>query len=165
MQDVGFIVIVATVIPLFIVTAVPGVYFLNKMMGASFDEKARAIAPILAQEGILFAEDGVRIRGTWIAPLAVGIRWTNADVRVTSRAIYLMQYSKNFWSRMGQPVLALPLRGAILDPRVAGAVLTGWLETYPREEDGAVILRGGLRAQRFTLRLSLRDVAGFLRCS
>jgi hypothetical protein len=157
-HDVGFLLLVLVVFTLFFSVAIPGVFLFNRALGASFDEKARAVAPILAQEGILFAEDGVRIRGSWVAPLAV-------DVRVTPRAIYLMQYTKNFGSRMGQPILALPLRGAILDPRVAGAVLTGWLETYPREEDGAVILRGGLRAQRFTLRLSVRDVAGFLRCS
>ncbi len=71
-----------------------------------------------------------------------------------------------FGSRMGQPILAFPLRGAILDPRVAMNVRAGWLETYPREEDGAMILRGTLGAQRFTLRVAVRDVAGFLRsCS
>jgi len=157
----AFFVLAFVVMAIFFVVAIPGIILFNRMIGASFDEKARAIAPILEQEGIRFAEDGVRIRGTWIAPLAVGVRWTWADVRVTSRAIYLMQYTRNFGIRMGQPIIALPLRGAILDPRVAASVRLGWLETHPRDEDGTIVLKGGLDAQRFTLHLTLRAPAAF----
>lgn len=149
----------------FFAVMMPVVFVVNRAIGSAYADKARAIEPLLAAEGLRFAEDDVSIRGTWLAPLAVGVRWSRADVRVTERAIYLMQHARMFGQRIGQPTLALPLRGAVLDPRVTANVTTGWLETYPREEGGAVVLRGGLGVQRFTMRLTLRDVAGFLRSS
>jgi len=164
-SGVAFLGLICVVFSLFFAVALPLVTLLNRALGKAFDDKARAIAPILAGEGLLFVEDDVKTRGTWIAPLAVGVRPMNADVRVTTRAIYLMQHRRMFGSRMGQPILAFPLRGAILDPRVVMNVRVGVLETYPREEGGGVILRGTLGVQRFTLRVAVRDVAGFLRCS
>jgi hypothetical protein len=149
----------------FFAVMIPIITLVNRQIGAAYTEKARAIEPILASEGLRFAEDDVAIRGTWMAPLAIGVRWSRADVRVTERAIYLMQHTRMFGQRIGQPIIALPLRGAILDPRVVGSVHLGWLETYPREEGGAVVLRGGLGVQRFTMRLAVRDVAGFVRSS
>jgi hypothetical protein len=94
-----------------------------------------------------------------VAPLAVAVRWTRADVRVTSRAIYLLQYTRMFGVRIGQPILAFPLRGAQLDPFVASSVNSGWLESI--RTDDAAHLAGGLSVQRFDLRALVRDVAGF----
>ncbi len=158
----GFI---CVVFALFFAVALPLVTLLNRAIGKAYDDKARALEGILATEGLRFAEDDVSIRTTWIAPLAFAVRWTRANVRVTGRAIYLMQSTRFLGKRMGQPIIALPLRGAVLDPRTVGLVTLGWLETYPRDEDGAVVLRGGLGVQRFTMRLALRDVAGFVRSS
>ncbi len=67
-----------------------------------------------------------------------------------------------FGVRIGQPILAFALGGALLDPVVAGAVRAGWLASYPEDGGDAVVLTGGLGMQRFTMRLALRDRAGFL---
>lgn len=165
MNDAGFLGLVCVVFGLFFAVALPLVTLVNRAIGKGYDDKARALEGILASEGLRFAEDDVSVRGSWVAPLAVGVKWSRANVRVTERAIYLMQSTRFLGMRMGQPILAFALRGALLDPRAVGLVHTGWLETYPREEGGAVILRGGLGVQRCTLRLAVRDVAGFLRSS
>lgn len=151
---VGVVVFLAAMLPL--------VLLVNRAIGSRYDERARAIAPYLQAEGVRFAEDDVRVRSSWVAPLAVAVRWTRADVRVTTRAIYLLQSARMFGVRIGQPILAFPLRGAILEPAVAASVTTGWLSTYPEEADRAITLKGGLGVQRFTMRVQVRDVAGFL---
>jgi len=146
----------------FLAASLPLVLLVNRAIGSRYDERARAIAPYLRAEGVRFAEDDVRVRGSWVAPLAFAVRWTRADVRVTTRSIYLLQSTRMFGVRIGQPILAFPLRGAVLEPAVAASVTTGWLSTYPEEGDGAITLKGGLGLQRFTMRVQVRDVAGFL---
>jgi len=159
----GIVLFAAVVVFGFFVVATPAVLLLNRAIGRTYDELARSLEPYWQAEGIRFREDGVRTRGTWLAPLAVGVRWTLTDVRVTSRGIYLVQSTRMFGMRMGQPILAIPQPGATLDPNVTGRVKVAWLKTYPRLEDnGAVVLEGGLGLQRFTLRLALRDPAAFL---
>ena len=146
----------------FLVVMLPVVALVNRAIGSRYDERVVAIAPYLQAEGLRFAEDDVRARTGWLAPLAVAVRWNRADVRVTSRAIYLLQNTRMFGMRIGQPILAFPLRGAVLDPAVAGAVSAGWLSTYPQGGAEGVMLTGGLGVQRFSMRLSLRDPNGFL---
>ena len=105
---VGFVVV-------FLAVMLPLVVLANRAIGSRYDERAALIAPRLAAEGLRFVEDDVRIRAGWVAPLAVGVRWTRADVRVTTRAIYLVQNTRMFGARMGQPILAFALRGAEID--------------------------------------------------
>jgi hypothetical protein len=143
----------------FLVVMTPVIMLVNRSIGATYDRRAAAIAPYLQAEGMRFSEDGVRMRASWVAPLAVALRWKTVDVRVTSRAIYLVQSTRMFGMRIGQPILAFPLRGAQLDPFVASNVMTGWLGTI--RTDDAAHLTGGLSVQRFTMRLAVRDLAGF----
>ena len=51
-------------------------------------------------------------------------------------------------------------RGAQLDPFVATSVTAGWLEKI--STDDAAHLAGGLSVQRFSMRLAVRDVTGFV---
>jgi len=147
----------------FLVVMTPLVILVNRAIGASYDQRAAAIAPLLQSEGVRFWEDGVRVRASWVAPLSVGVRWSWADVRVTSRAIYLIQHRRMFGVRIGQPVLAFPLRGAQLDPNVAASVTVGWLSSIGT--DDAAHLAGGLGMRRFSMHLAVRDVAGFARAT
>ena len=78
---------------------------------------------------------------------------------MTSRAIYLIQYTRMFGARIGKPILALPLRGAQLDPFIGTNVTSAWLEKI--STDDAAHLAGGLSVQRFSMRLAVRDVTGF----
>ena len=149
---IGFVIV-------FLVVMLPLVALANRAIGSTYDRRAIAIGPYLQAEGIRFAEDDVRLRASWVAPLAVAVRWSRADVRVTSRAIYLMQHTRMFGMRIGKPVLAFPLRGAQLDPFVATSVTAGWLEKI--STDDAAHLAGGLSVQRFSMRLAVRDVTGF----
>ena len=147
----------------FLVVMTPIVILVNRAIGASYDQRAAAILPLLQNEDVRFWEDGVRVRATGSRPLAVAVRWSWADVRVTSRAIYLMQHRRMFGMRIGQPVLAFPLRGAQLDPNIAMNVTAGWLESMSTAD--AAHIAGTLGVQRFSMRLAVRDVAGFARAT
>jgi hypothetical protein len=146
----------------FMVVMTPVVVLVNRAIGSGYDARAQQLAPYWQAEGLRFAEDEVKTRSTWIAPLAVGVRWPNMDVRVTSRAIYLVQSRRMFGMRIGQPILAIPQPGAALDPAIAHLVTLAWLKVPPRWENVGVVLEGGLGAQRFTMRLMLRDPRTFL---
>jgi hypothetical protein len=161
-QGVFFFLVAGAFVVGFFVVMLPLVAFANRAIGARHDERARAIAPYLHAEGIRFAEDDVRVRSSWVAPLAFAVQWTRAEVRVTTRAVYLLQSTRMFGMRIAKPILAFPLRGAVLDPAVAASVSVGWLSTYPQESNGAATLTGGLGVQRCTLRVAVRDLRGFL---
>ena len=143
----------------FFVVMTPLMILVNRAIGSTHDRRAALIAPYLQAEGVRFSEDGVRVRASWVAPLAVSVRWSFADVRVTSRAIYLVQHTRMFGVRIGKPILAFPLRGAQLDPFIATNVTSAWLEKITT--DDAAHLAGGLSVARFSMRLAVRDVAGF----
>jgi len=146
----------------FFAVAVPVVVLINRAIGRTYDELARSLEPYWQAEGLRFREDAVRTRGMWLAPLAVGVRWTLTDVRVTSRGIYLVQSTRMFGVRIGQPIMAFAHPAQALDPVVAGRVKVGWLKAYPRLEGAAAVLEGGLGVQRFTLRMQLRDATSFV---
>jgi hypothetical protein len=143
----------------FLVVATPIVFFVNRAIGATYDQRAAGLAPHLHAETVRFAEDDVRIRGTWIAPFGVSVRWSRADVRITTRAIYLLQHARMFGRRIGKPIVAFPIRGAQLDPWVAANVTLGVLESI--RADDAAHLVGTFVLQRFSMRLAVRDVTGF----
>jgi hypothetical protein len=143
----------------FFVVMLPLVALVNRAIGRSYEQRAIALAPHLQAEGLRFVEEDVRIRASWAAPLAVAVRWTRADVRVTTRAIYLMQHTRMLGMRIGRPILAFPLRGAVFDPAISSMASVGWLESI--RTDDAAHLAGGLGVQRFTMRLAVRDVTGF----
>jgi hypothetical protein len=158
----AFVLLAATVVIGFFVVAIPVVLLLNRAIGRTYDELAQSLEPYWQAEGVRFREDAVRTRGTWLAPLAVAVRWTLTDVRVTSRGIYLVQSTRMFGMRIGQPILAIAQPGATLDPGIAGRVKVAWLKTYPRLDKDVVLLEGGLGVQRFTLRLELAGLGAFL---
>ena len=147
----------------FLVVMLPIVALVNRSIGSVYEQRAAALGRYLQNEGVRFAEDDVRVRGSWIAPFAVAIRWSQADVRVTTRAIYLLQHTRMFGMRIGKPILAFPLRGAQLDPYVASIVTLGWLESI--ETNDAANIAGTLAVQRFSMRIAVRDVAGFARAT
>ena len=147
----------------FFLVMLPILALVNRAIGSTYDQRAAALAPHLRDEGLQLSEDGVRLRASWVAPLAVAIKWSRADVRVTTRAVYLMQHTRMLGMRIGQPILAFPLRGAQLDPRVTVCVSTGWLDSIKTGD--AVELSGGLGVQRFTMRLEVRDVEGFAKAT
>jgi hypothetical protein len=161
-SGVGFFVLAIVVVVAFFVVMTPLVVLANRAIGAHYDQKAWAIAPYLDAERVVFAEDGARMRLSAVAVLAVGVQWRTVNVRVTTRAIYLFQSSTAFGARLGQPILAFPLRGADLDPFVAASVVRGWLGTAPAEEGGFVVFSGGIPAQRVSIRLGLRDPRAFV---
>lgn len=162
-DGVAFFLLAVVFVVGFFAVMLPLVMLANRAIGSMYDAKARAIAPYLAAEGVVFAEDGARLRLAAVTVLAIGVRWNYADVRVTSRALYLFQSRKVLGGRKGQPVIAFPLRGAALDPFVASQVIVGWLGTAPAEEDGGgVAFSGGLPMQRISVRLLLRDPRGLV---
>lgn len=137
----------------------------NRVIGRHYDELAARVMPLVEAEGILAGEDDAGVRGRWIAPLAIGIRWGQAHVRVTSRAFYVFQFRRLPFGagRMGQPILALVPPGGAVDPRIAGYVRAGVLTAPPRVENAALVLEGTLGVQRFSLRVTVRSFEPFLR--
>lgn len=133
---------------------------LNREIGKGYDERAALLWPILENEGIRFGEDGVKLTEKWRAFLAFAWRQYDASVRVTTHAIYIFRYRNNLGERMAQPILAFPLPGQSLASQTSLYVLSGMIETIEYEATDA-ILRGRLRSQRFTLRLSLQNVRAF----
>ena len=118
-EGVVFFAFAAFVMLLFFAVTLPVVIFINRQIGKSYDENARLVFAQIPMEGILFAEDDVAMRLSSVAFLAVGIRWGRADVRVTQRGLYIAQWRKTWFGRMGQPVILIALTPFGLDPSVA----------------------------------------------
>jgi hypothetical protein len=159
--NVVFLAIVIAVAVLAVATMFAFVWFANRAIGRHYDELASRIAPFIDVEGVVYAEDDVRTRSTWLAPLAVGVQWGRAHVRVTRRAVYLFTFRKLPLSagRMGQPVIGATWAQLALDPRVGALARSAVLTERPTIDGGVVVLAGLLGRQSFRYRLSSRAPA------
>jgi hypothetical protein len=162
-SDDAFLALLGVVAVVAIAAGVAGVVFVNYVIGRNYAAQATALAPILATEEILFSENDVRTRMRWIAPLAVALQWPRVNVRVTSRAIYLVQYRILFGWHMAQPILAMALAPRSLAPEARPHVHEAFLDLPPRADDDAVVLEGKLGRQRFSMRIFVRDPSAFVR--
>ena len=139
------------------------VVFGNLAIHRAYSQKAQRLLDIAASEGVLYAEDGVAIRAKWTAPFAVAVRRQFADIRITSTAIYLIQYRRMFGYRMSQPVLAAVRPGAALPAQVSAVVTAVQLNGPPRWEGEVLVLVGRLRRQHFSIRVLSRNFSALAR--
>lgn len=145
-----------------IASGVALVVFANRALSAGFGEKAARVRELARQEGVVFVEDGVASFTRWTRAGAAALRWPRVDVLVTPVAVYMMQHEKMLGFRMNQPILAYAPNGG-LSTLMHALVTPLELDGPPRVEKNAVVLEGRMGPQRFSTRLFVRDLEGFMR--
>ncbi len=156
----GPLLIVGFLLAFFAVT-IPLVYVLNvRIIGPSYDrEAAEVLERTRHTERILFEENDVAMILRSRAALAIGVQFRRANVRITDRALYVVQQGKFLGSRMGQPILAIGLGPMGLDPALGHLVFTMYVAGQPQIEGRAISLPLSSTAQKHTLVLEPRDAA------
>ncbi len=138
----------------FFVVMAPLIFWVNYAIGSSFVREAEQMKASLGARPLAFAEDGMKLRQSAVAPLAFSVTWMLADVRVDGHALYVMRYFRRFgrWV-FGQPNLRVTWEK---EERVDG-FFSAYIEGEPRIEDGAVVIRVRMNVQSISLRLRPRE--------
>ena len=123
-----------------------GVVLLRK----SAEKKAARALPLIEEEGILTTQRGIRMTGSWSRSTLHFV----ADVRVTSRAIYL--------SPKGDPLVIIPLTPEPLARQFEVFNAEARLIGEPKVEGTWVVLHVKVGLGRETIKLEPLDLERFL---
>lgn len=143
----------------FLVVMFPIVLLANKAIGAPYEREAEQMKAELADRRLEYSEDGMKLRVRVIAPLAIGVTWMRADVRVDAHALYLMRYHLMFGKiRIGQPNFRITWSK---EARVGGFHALP-IHDRPTLEGDSVVIDTTFGVTAMRLRLSPRDARRLL---
>ncbi len=138
---------------LFFAVTVPLLYVVNvNIIGPSFDRKAAALfAHVCRIERVLYEEDDLAMILQSRALSAVGVRYERANLRITDRALYVVQQGRFLGARMGQPILAIALGPMGLDPEIVPLVFIMHVAGQPQLDGRAIRMPLISKGQTHTL--------------